>query len=345
MKQIFYLFAIVICIFFYSSVNAQNTQIRGFSAASVTYLDKKISFGFSEQDILITSDLTDRLSFLGETVFRYDDHSTGTKFGVEVERVIMKYNIKGNHNLLFGKHHTPINYWNDTYHHGKLFYPTIDRPLLFISNIIPLHTTGIALQGHDLGKLKFGYDLMVGNGLGSTEIEDNDNNKSLTIAAHIKPADNLRIGASYYYDIISKGASVHSHQDDQERHEDRVVDWRVVQNLFSGSVAYFGPKFEILAEGTLAVNRTDTTCYKKTLGYYLYAGYKVTDKITPYFRIDDVHFQNGEIFYIKDNKSSFITGINYQINYLANLKLEYQYLHSEITGDRNKISAQIAIGF
>lgn len=345
MKQICYLIAAVICLVFYSPSNAQNTQIRGFSAASASYLDNKISFSFSEQDILITSDLTDRLSFLGETVFRFDDHSEGTKFGVEVERVIMKYNFKGNHNLLFGKHHTPINYWNDTYHHGKLFYPTIDRPLVFIANVIPLHTTGIALQGHDLGKLKFGYDVMVGNGLGSSEIEDNDKNKSLTIAAHIKPVDNLRIGASYYYDIIAKGAAVHYHQDDQERHEDRVVDWRVVQNIFSGSVAYFGPKFEFLGEGTLAVNRTDTTCYKKTLGYYLYAGYKVTDKITPYFRIDNVHFQNGEIFYIKDNRSSFITGINYQINYLANLKLEYQYMHSEITGDRNRISAQIAVGF
>ena len=100
MKQISYLLAAIICIFFYTTSNAQNTQIRGFSAASVSYVNKKISFGFSEQDILITSDLTDRLSFLGETVFRYDEHSTGTKFSVEVERVIMKYNFKGNNNLL-----------------------------------------------------------------------------------------------------------------------------------------------------------------------------------------------------------------------------------------------------
>ena len=345
MKQIYYLLAAVTCLGFSFTSHAQNTQIRGFSAASVSHFDDKISFGFGEQDILITSEINDRLSFLGETVFRYDDHSTGTKFGVEIERVIMKYNIKGNHNLLFGKHHTPINYWNDTYHHGKIFYPTVDRPLIFIANVIPLHTTGIALQGHDLGKLKFGYDLMVGNGLGATEIEDNDKNKSLTIAGHIKPADNLRIGASYYYDVVSKGAAVHYHQDDQERHEDRVIDWRTVLNLFSGSVAYFGPKWELLAEGTLAVSRTDTTCYKKTLGYYVYMGYKATEKITPYFRIDNVHFQNGEIFYIKDNRFSFLTGINYQINYLANIKLEYQYLHSEITGTRNKISAQIAVGF
>ena len=208
MKQIFYLFAIVICIFFYSSVNAQNTQIRGFSAASVTYLDKKISFGFSEQDILITSDLTDRLSFLGETVFRYDEHSTGTKFGVEVERVIMKYNIKGNHNLLFGKHHTPINYWNDTYHHGRVFFPTIFRPLLFSAEIAPLHTVGIGFKGHDLGNVRFGYEVFVGNGLGSSEIKDNDKYKSFTVAVHIKPADKLRLGISWYNDVISKGATV-----------------------------------------------------------------------------------------------------------------------------------------
>lgn len=324
---------------------AQNTQIRGFSAASANYSDKKISFGFSEQDVLITSDLTDRLSFLGETVFRFDDHSEGTKFGVEVERVIMKYNIRGNHNILFGKQHTPINYWNDIYHHGKLFYPTIDRPLLFIANVIPLHTTGLALQGHDLGKLKFGYDVMVGNGLGASEIEDNDKNKSLTIAAHIKPAENLRIGASYYYDIISKGAAVHYHQDDQERHEDRAIDWKTVQNIFSASTAYFGNKFEFLGECTLAVNRTDTTCYQHTFGYYVYAGYKINNKVTPYMRVDDVHFQDGEIFYIKDNRSAFTTGINYQINYLANIKMEYQYTYSEVTGNRNRISAQIAVGF
>lgn len=345
MKQLFSLLATVIFIFFFSASMSQTTHIRGFSSAFSNYQNHKISFGFSEQDFLITSDITDRLSFLGETVARYDEHSEATKFSIEVERVIMKYNFKGNHNLLVGKHHTPINYWNDIYHHGKLFYPTIERPLVFIANIIPLHTTGIGLQGHDLGKLKFGYDLMLGNGLGSTEIKDNDKNKSVTVAAHIKPINNLRIGASYYYDIISKGAAVHQHADDQERHEDRVVDYKVVQNLFSGHAAYFGKKFEVLYEGTLAVNRTDTTCYKKTFGSYLYLGYKVNEKVTPYIRLDKIHYQNGEIFFIKDNTSTAIAGINFQVNYLANVKFEYQYLHSEITGSGNKISAQIAIGF
>src|SRR5205085_10657086 len=196
-KKTLYLLAFLIDIALPNSLFAQNTQIRGFVDALTSYDKGKASFGFDEQDLFITSELTDRLSFLGESVFKYTP-SSPTEFSVSIERVVIKYNIAGNHNLLIGKHHTPINYWNDNYHHGRVFFPTIERPLLFAANIIPLHTTGISLQAHDLSNIKFGYDLMVGNGLGSNDIADNDKYKSVTAAVHIKPADGLRLGISYY---------------------------------------------------------------------------------------------------------------------------------------------------
>jgi hypothetical protein len=136
-------------------VAQHNTQIRGFVDATVSRNDKRLSFGLGEQDLFITSDLNDRLSFLGESVFKFDT-SSHSKFSVSIERVVLKYNIKGNHNILFGKHHTPINYWNDTYHHGRVFFPTIDRPLIFSTQLFPLHNTGIALQGLNLGKTSIG---------------------------------------------------------------------------------------------------------------------------------------------------------------------------------------------
>ena len=49
---------------------------------------------------------------------------------------------------------------------------------------------------------------MIGNGLGSAPVADNDKYKSVTAAVHIKPIDNMRIGISYYHDIVSKGAEV-----------------------------------------------------------------------------------------------------------------------------------------
>jgi hypothetical protein len=313
---------------------SQNTQIRGFIDGLTTVQKGNVSFGFGEQDLFITSELSDRFSFLGESVFKFTA-STPTEFSVSIERVVIKYNIAGNHNLLFGKHHTPLNYWNDTYHHGRVFFPTIYRPLLFDANIIPLHTVGASLQGHDLGKLKFGYDLMIGNGLGSSEVLDNDKRKSITAAVHIKPVDGLRIGLSFYDDAVAKGASVH----------DKVINWKVNQHLFTGSAAYFGKKIELLAESTFGTNHTDTTGTRQTIASYFYAGYKIKEKLIPYIRLDNLHFQEGEIFFHKDNTTSLVAGIRYDINYLTVVKLEYQHQHLELEGNVNKITAQIAIGF
>ena len=329
-----YLSLFIFSILFSLSSFAQNTQIRGFVDALSTYEKGKVSFGFGEQDLFITSELSDRLTFLGESVFKYTPGSP-TEFSVSVERVVIKYNIQGNHNIIIGKIHTPINYWNDTYHHGRVFFPTIDRPLLFAAEIIPLHTTGLSFQGHDFGKLKFGYDVVIGNGLGSSSVLDNDKPKSYTLAAHIKPADNLQIGASYYNDAISKGSSVHGN----------VIDWKVNQSLFTASVAYFGNKFELLAEGTLGINKTDTTGSKNTLASYLYAGYRINKKLVPYIRLDNLHYEEGEIYFHKNNTTAFVGGIRYQVNYLAVIKLEYLYEHSEMEANINKITAQFAIGF
>jgi len=333
-KKRFYFLPVFIFIFFTSTLFAQNTQIKGFVDALSSLEKGKLSFGFGEQDLFITSELSDRLSFLGESVFKYTP-SSPTEFSVSIERVVIKYNFEGNNNIIVGKIHTPLNYWNDTYHHGRVFFPTIERPLLFAANIIPLHTVGISFQGHDLGRLKFGYDVVVGNGLGSADVLDNDKRKSFTAAVHIKPADQLKIGLSYYNDAIAKGSQVH----------ERTINWKVNQNLFTGSVAYFGKKFEVLGESTLASNKTDTTGSKTTVASYIYAGYRIAEKLVPYIRIDDLQYENGEIYFDKNNTTSVVAGMRYQINYLAVVKLEYQYQHAETTGNTNKITAQFAIGF
>jgi len=295
--------------------------------------DGKLSFGIGEQDLFITSEISNRLSFLGETVFKFSP-SSPTKFNVSVERIILMYNYKGNHNLLVGKHHTPINYWNDTYHHGRVFFPTIKRPLLFQEDIIPIHTTGVSLQGLNLGKLKFGYDFMIGNGLGSSDVLDNDKYKSITAAIHIKPVDDLRIGLSYYYDVISEGAEIHGH----------VVPTKIKQGMTTGSLAYFGKKFEVLAESTFAVNKNDSTGSPLTVASYLYAGLKLK-KWVPYIRVDNISYQSGEVYFHPDDVTSFVGGLRYEINFLAVVKLEYQYEDREIEGNASRVTAQFAIGF
>lgn len=79
-------------------------------------------FTLGEQDFFVTARINDRVSFLGESVIRFDS-KTGTSFGSSIERAQLKYDYSnnGNHSLVVGKMHSPVNYWNDVYHHGRIF--------------------------------------------------------------------------------------------------------------------------------------------------------------------------------------------------------------------------------
>ena len=70
------------------------------------------------------------------------------------EKMQLLYDYYKNHSIIIGKIHTPVNYWNDVYHHGRVFFPSIDRPTSF-SYLVPLHNLGIQFQGQNLGKWNF----------------------------------------------------------------------------------------------------------------------------------------------------------------------------------------------
>ena len=335
-KIIFRYFPLPVLILLAFTGYAQETQIRGFAEVLAAYqdADKKVSFALGEQDLFITSELSDRFSFLGESVFKYSA-SSPTMFDVSIERIVIKYNIKGNHNILVGKLHTPINYWNDTYHHGRVFFPTIFRPDLFADHFIPIHTTGISIQGHDLGKLKFGYDLMLGNGIGAGEVSDNDAAKSLTAAVYIKPADHLRIGVSFYSDKISKGAP--------DTHSGKNILDDINQQLYTFSLAYFSRRFEFLGEAMAGIDKTDSTGTKQSIASYAYTGVRF-GRYVPYVRADYSTVPEGELFFDHDTKTTATIGLRYEINYLTVIKLEYGHTEND-AGKTDGITAQIAIGF
>ena len=131
------------------------------AALDVLEFEKK-----SFEKLLETSMSNDDFSFLGEITLNYSGHGN---YRLNLERLRLKYNYYKNHSLIIGKFHTPVNYWNDVYFHARLFFPTIDRPLMF-SKWIPVHTFGMRLQGQNIGKNNFGYDLLVGSGMGSEDI-------------------------------------------------------------------------------------------------------------------------------------------------------------------------------
>ena len=319
----------------------QETTLKGFVAVQTNYDidDDQMSFGFGEQDIFMTSEISNKVSFLGETVFKYSPGSP-TKFNVSIERILVKYNYLGNHNVLIGKHHTPVNYWNDTYHHGRLFFPTIERPEMFGAKIIPIHTSGFRLQGYNLTKLKLGYDILIGNGIGASDVMDNDKTKCLTTALHIKPVQGVRIGGSLYYDRVAAGVVAPN---------GLALMHPMDHRSFSGSLAVFKKKIELLAEYTMARCLMDSEMHMgpastTTQAVFGYFGYRF-NRLVPYVRYDLVDVDQFSMYYPATDISSITIGMRYEINHMAVVKLEYEYDEEENHDPYNHIYFQFAIGF
>lgn len=323
----------------------ENTTIKGFAHGESTFSleEKKLSFSIGEQDMFIKSELSDKVSFLGETVFKY---SNG--FQASVERIIFQYNYKGNHNILAGKRHTASNYWNDTYHHGRVFFPSINRPLFFKAEIFPIHTTGVSLQGQNLGKARIGYDLMLGNGF-SSENSNDDNFHSVTMNISSKPFENndFKIMLAATFDHISTGVMRPSGDGHSHSHTTNDLTTEVINHQsMTASLSYFGSKFEFLSETIVANNTTKEYGTANTLAHYTYLG--VIPKggsIAPYSRFDLISYQSNERFYAPLNKRAFTLGIRYEYTFNCVVKLEYQHLQTAYTPNSNIIQTQIAVGF
>lgn len=339
-KSHFLLWGFLILFLVCQSVKAQETQIKGFVDFNAAgYKNDSLNFTLGEQDLFITSELSPHISFLGETVFRYSPNSP-TKFDISVERIVINYNYYGNHNVLFGKHHTPVSYWNDTYHHGRVFFPTIFRPMMFDRGIMPLHTTGVRLQGQNLGDLRVGYDVLVGNGVASDDSKDFNKSKSLTAGISCKPMDRMKVGLSYYLDKIPANATLH--------HTTITTKVDVEQQLFSGYIAYFSNGFEFLGEGTYAINRNHLTGSPRSKVGYFYTGYRYK-KFVPYLKAEYLDLSAYEVLFANNPQSNFLAGLRYEVNYLTVLKLEFAQTETHPTNGTkmkyNSVNFQFAVGF
>ena len=212
---------------------------------------------------------------------------------------------------------------------------------MFDQGIIPLHTTGIRFQGQNLGDMRFGYDILVGNGVASDDLTDNNSSKSFMAGFSFRPLDKLKIGGSYYYDEIPKGATLH--------HSTIKSIKNVTQHLFSGSGSYFDNNVEVLVESTMSINKNDSTGSPVSWASYAYAGYRYK-KFVPYIKGEYLGMNSKEVYFSNHPQTNYLVGLRYEVNYLTVLKLEYAHTETHASGadsksKYNSVNFQFAIGF
>jgi hypothetical protein len=315
---------------------AQETRWNGFMDVNANFSDRdKISsFDLGQLDIYVTSDITDRITFLTENTFTLTE--TGT-FKPAVERAIIKYEVNNYLNFLIGKHHTPVSYWNNTYHHGRVLQPTSTRPLLFNYGLFPIHSIGLIVSGDYIGNKDFGYQLMIANGGGHYEgLKDNDKFKSASLTTHFYPVKDFKLSFSIYGDHLSKGSL---------NFKDSIIVNAVNQGLFNLALTYLpsGKKFEFISEVMFVNNHAAKSNYGNN-GFYVYSGYHI-NKLTPYIRYDYIDTARDDPYFGMAKVNASTLGIRYSFSYISNIKVEWIHTDNKMNGNNNRFSFQFGIGF
>jgi hypothetical protein len=320
---------IILLIISASAARAQSekTKFNGFGHQEYSIIRKDSVdsyFSIGEHDFFITGNLSPRISFLGEFVVRYNPASA-TGFLPSIERSFIKFNYINNHSLIAGKIHTPVNYWNDVYHHGRVFFPVIDRPLAF-SFLVPLHTLGLQLQGQNLGVSGFGYDVMLGNGIASNDVFQGGFSPALTAAFHIKPVQGMRLGASYFYNHMNQNRTgVHiGHMLTTGGSSAKMYRGPLELQLLSASLAWFGKKMEFLNEFSYNLSRTDTLGTARGISEFAYAGFRINDHNVPYVLLDYINIGDNDLHVYPTEMLKIAFGYRYEFNYLINLKAQVE---------------------
>ena len=317
------------------------THFEAYQSSEDTPID---DLKWGESALFLTGRLSDRWSFLSEVSLALPKYRDKT---IKVERLRVRYDLNRNNWLILGKVHTPVNYWNDNFHHGRLFFPSINRPLSF-QRFIPIHETGLRLAGNSLFGTNVGYDVMLGTGQSNGDDIFADGVQSYTGTLNWSPNNDLKIMASYYRDTIIDHEKNPFHgsghvspigKDDASRSKD--IDYE----LISYSMYWRGETFTTLTE--LSVNRSNGQGdFNEAV--YQYVGYHYNEDITLYGLFDLVNVNAAEAHFIEGRESRYGIGIEYAFGLNTTLKLEVRRRddHSDMMDlYSNEIQAQISFGF
>ena len=328
--------------------HAQQTQIKGFADTQLAILDsagtKSHGFALGQFDLFITSQINDKMTFLGETVFEWDPETNN--FKLDVERVIVRYSVNNAFNISTGKFHTPFGYWNNAYHHGALIQPTIQRPNIVRfedeGGFLPVHQVGFQIDGSGFTNANFGYNFFISNGQAQGNSGGTFGHKSsfaVSGAVNAEPIPNLKLIISAFNNIVPAGSATYQRVPLPENSN---------YTMLNASVAYFFGTLpiEFTAEYYNITNKMNTLGTSTLNGAFAYIGLSKY-KVKPYLLYNSIQYQQGQAveYFRKDNLTGLTAGLRYNIDPKAVVKLEYTNEKTDLTNTQKILRLQVAIGF
>ncbi len=333
----------------HSDFDAPTLKMQGFGHLQYDYANQSFRdrpdrdtnhFTNGNLGFTITSQISKKLSFLNETLFRFQQNGNTN---LNVERVLLKYEHASWLNISIGREHTPLGYWNQHYHHARWMMTSTDRPVIYRvetnDGILPMHYVGLGVFG-DLG-FDFGdieYSVAVGNGRGRDTrmvqlIKDDNDEKQIATKFTIKPSalEGFGVGASFLYDVIPNDLGVIGRENEIE------------EIIAGGHLYYTGEPYELIAEYK-HIRHDDSRSVKSHHGGYIQFAYSI-NKFKPYYRIGFLEIASNDAYFaglngIEDSLHHTV-GLRYEWFPFAAIKLEYRRMDSR-SEDSNSVTSQVS---
>lgn len=249
--------------------------------------------------------LDDHWSAFAEAVLEYNPDIKTT--GVDLERFYVEYQANDLFTAGLGKRHTPLGYWNNAFHHGNVFQPTINRPLLVEfedgGGLQPAHDTGLWFRGRAGEAGWFGYDVMSSNG--QTGNQESDANAHKAFTAHVEgKGSQFALGLSFRSDLLAANADLNARPGTVTRDTDVTfagADFRIDH-----------PRFKIIGE-YMQIKEKDSLGDATNNGWFIYAGIPI-EAWTPYLLIQGAHIDPlSRVFSgFEESQKGQVAGIKYQ---------------------------------
>lgn len=333
---------------FATSGFSQDTKVTYFGHTGYTAkLDDNPStqnqsaFNTGGFNMFVTSELSEKITVLGEFFMGFKGDGAAV-VDFNIERLYIKYAVNDKLNIRLGRMYTPLGFWNNRYTQGLVFQPTINRPYPVRNKndkgIISTNSVGLQLDGENIGKFRFSYYLMVDNTSGAPSINtDNTTKKSINAKIKFEPIENWEIFTSVRTDFIAAGS---------QSVQGLPVANDVSQTIYNVGMAHMtqASPFEMAFEYFHVANDVATFGQTGSDLLYGYLGYRI-GKITPYVLTDFLRFTDRERYFAPNNLSEFVIGARYALTPAAVIKLEYEYVSTNVINQENVLSLQVAARF
>jgi hypothetical protein len=316
-----------------------STKLLGFTDFNYLVTNRDQPSGFREGQLVmhLASSLTEQLNFFTEA----SATASSAAFRVEVERVILRYELSDLLKLGMGRFHTHFGYWNTAYHHGQWFQTATARPEMIRGGgtFLPVHFVGVVAEGGlPSNSLGLAYAAGIGNGRGDVATRAGDAGEldpkpSYTLQLTSNPAAvrGLQIGASLYVDEPVIGENT-----------------RVQERAVGVHVALERERRELIAEYAWTRRTPADSAAFPGSGWYVQGAHRLPGSLSavkPYARLEAVAMEAGDPFQRSGLDYRAVNGgIRYDFAAVAALKAEYR--RERINGQRfRSLALQVSYMF